>query len=299
MSQLTHNNNNNAAVPPMDPVGLLGTLGGVSGMGGGGGVDTTIGGVGVGVVGDNDIHDHTDALDAAAANFVRAQQQQQKHTTTIGDIIAHHHHGRDEEEDEDDEDDDEGDDGSLEDDEDLPPPLPPRKKRRGNDKDSEDDDEDDDDDDENNLDGSNGKVSRRQQPPKTNITRTRYSNDFKMRVVSELEEPGYTLTDISKHYGVAEQTLRDWMKHKDKIEQAVQRRGNMKANPVDHLKHVTAALIKFMDEHYSTRGNQPTITARMIAHKGNEIRKQILDQDARNVSESCVFRTVQFVRVVA
>ena len=129
------------------------------------------------------------------------------------------------------------------------------------------------------------KLSRRQRPPKTNITRTRYSNDFKMRVVQEIEEPGYgTIADISKHYGVAEQTLRDWSKNKDKISQAVQRRGNMKANPVNHLEHVTNALLKFMDE-FSQTGDSihgdTTITARMIAEKGQEIKRQILEADAR------------------
>ena len=128
------------------------------------------------------------------------------------------------------------------------------------------------------------KMTRRQQPPKTNITRTRYSNDFKMRVVSEVEQPGYgSLTDIAKHYGVAEQTVRDWVKNKDKIQQAVIRRGNLKANPVDYLKHVTQELLKFMDERSSSeQQQQQPLTARMIAAKGEEIKNKILTEDARN-----------------
>lgn len=54
----------------------------------------------------------------------------------------------------------------------------------------------------------------------------------------------------------------------------------MKANPVDHLKHVTAALLKYMDDHGSSGTDQP-ITARMIAQKGNEIRNAILAEDAQ------------------
>ena len=84
--------------------------------------------------------------------------------------------------------------------------------------------------------------------------------------------------------GVAEQTLRDWSKNKYKISQAVQRRGNMKANPVNHLEHVTNALLRFMDEFSQTCDSihgDTTITARMIAEKGQEIKRQILEADAR------------------
>lgn len=155
------------------------------------------------------------------------------------------------------------------------------------------DDDDDDDDDNDDRDGpfsnrkrakhldKDGKLTRRQRPPKTNITRTRYSNDFKMRVVHEIEEPGYgTIADISKHYSVAEQTLRDWIKNKDKIILSVQRRGGMKANPVNHLEHVTQALLKYMDEYHET-GSETPITARMIADKGQSIKRQLLQQDAQ------------------
>ncbi|CAB9520262.1 expressed unknown protein [Seminavis robusta] len=210
-----------------------------------------------------------DAVAAATAFVVQQQlqgQKQQRHIMT----------GQEEEGDDDDDDE--------EDDDDLPPP-PPRKRTKTTNNTNDPDghmgdvlgEEGDDDDDEPT---EPKKLSRRQRPPKTNITRTRYSNDFKMRVVSELEENTYgTITDISKHYGVAEQTLRDWMKNKEKIVDAVQRRGSMKANPVNHLRHVTQALLAFMDSHYA-QTDQP-ITARMIAAKGNEIKHQLLEEDAR------------------
>jgi len=121
------------------------------------------------------------------------------------------------------------------------------------------------------------KVSRRQQPPKTNITRTRYSNDFKRRVIYEMENPGYgTVMEISTHYGIAEQTLRDWIKNKDKISEAVQRRGHSKANPKNHLERVTTAIIEYTDGR-KLRGT--TMTARMIADKGQEIKHQLLERD--------------------
>lgn len=76
------------------------------------------------------------------------------------------------------------------------------------------------------------------------------------------------------------------MKNKDKISQAVQRRGNLKANPVDYLKHVTQALLQFMDERQAKltpeQQQQHPITARMIAAKGEEVKNQILQEDARN-----------------
>jgi hypothetical protein len=205
-------------------------------------------------------------LDAVAAAAVSVRGQKRRPSTMDNE---------EDDEDEDEEDEDEEDDDDDEEEEDLPPP-PPRKRTK---KDGE-------------VDYGEPpstkhpkKISRRQRPPKTSITRTRYSNDFKMRVVSELEEPGYgTITDISKHYRVAEQTLRDWMKNKNKIIDAVQRRGNMKANPINHLKHVTQALLQFMDDHYSAAGplgDEQPVTARVIAAKGNEIKQQLLDQDAR------------------
>jgi transposase-like protein len=209
----------------------------------------------LGVEGTNGVDAELEAAVAAAA-FARGGGQPQRIPKRAGLEPEDNVNDEDEEDEEEEEDDDD------DDEDDLPPPPPRKKGRKGDNKDKP------------------KKISRRQQPPKTNITRTRYSNDFKMRVVSELEEPGYgSLSDIARHYQVAEQTLRDWMKNKDRIADAVARRGNMKANPVDHLKHVTDALLKYMDEQYAANPDQP-ITARMIAQKGNEIRNAILAEDS-------------------
>jgi hypothetical protein len=52
--------------------------------------------------------------------------------------------------------------------------------------------------------------------PKT-ITRIRYSNDFKVKLLDELEVLNVTVAEMARRHKLPEATIRDWVKTKDKI----------------------------------------------------------------------------------
>lgn len=49
------------------------------------------------------------------------------------------------------------------------------------------------------------------------ITRIRYSNDFKVKVLDELEVTNYTVAEMARRHKLPEATLRDWSRPKTRL----------------------------------------------------------------------------------
>ena len=117
------------------------------------------------------------------------------------------------------------------------------------------------------------------------ITRIRYSNDFKIKVLDELQVTNYTVAEMARRHKLPEATLRDWVKTKDKITTAqVNRRGSAKSNSRDNLQKVTDALRQFMDlnDRLGACGmSKLPITNAMIAKQGQEVKSLLLEKDAK------------------
>jgi len=147
-------------------------------------------------------------------------------------------------------------------------------------KDDDEDDHEEDDDDDNDEGGKQEKKSKSSQ----SITRIRYSNDFKVKVLDELEVTNVTVAEMARRHKLPEATLRDWVKTKDKITTAqVNRRGSAKSNSRDNLQKVTDALRTFMDlnDRLGACGmSKLPITNAMIAKHGQEVKALLLEKDA-------------------
>ncbi|CAB9502143.1 Jerky protein homolog-like [Seminavis robusta] len=117
------------------------------------------------------------------------------------------------------------------------------------------------------------------------ITRIRYSNDFKVKLLDELEVLNVTVAEMARRHKLPEATIRDWVKTKDKIITAqVNRRGSAKSNSRDNLQKVTDTLRTFMDMNdrlEASGSSKLPITNAMIAKQGQEIKALLLEKDAK------------------
>jgi transposase-like protein len=129
------------------------------------------------------------------------------------------------------------------------------------------------------------KPKRKKKESKSGITRIRYSNDFKVKVLDELEVSNVTIAEMARRHKLPEATLRDWVKTKAKITTAqVNRRGSAKSNSRDNLQKVTDALRTFMDlnDRLGACGmSKLPITNAMIAKQGQEVKALLLEKDAK------------------
>ena len=114
--------------------------------------------------------------------------------------------------------------------------------------------------------------------------RTRYTNEFKMDVLREIEDGLLSIGEISRHYAVPESTIRDWRKCADVIKQSVHEKKilKLKANHSNAMPTLSSLLNSFVDA--TEREKNICITSHAIIAQALKYKKLLLNSN--DISES-------------